>query len=484
MGTHQQQSELFNYQVNLEKRVRRDHPLRKVMEAIDFSFVRAEVAGFYGYNGNVSIDPVVILKMMVLLFLDNVASERELMAVIPERLDYLWFLGYGLDEEIPDHSVLSKARARWGREVFEKLFVQTIIQCVEAGLVDGTKIHLDASLVRADASKDSVLKGGPELIAALKRAYAAEEEKLEEIERPYAKANEHLMSTTDPDAGVAREGATGAQLFYKNHRAVDDACGVVTAVETTPGHSNEGSSLMELVHQHQVHTQSTVQTVVADSKYGTTENFRKCQELNIRSHMADLHSKLEGTSSRKGIYSEKDFHYDAATDTYVCPAGERLKRRNHNPVRHAYEYLIDSAHRCAQCQLRPQCTRAKKGRSLKRFVDQELIHRARTQSQSLAARRDRRRRKYLMEGSFADAANNHHFKRARWRRLWRQRIQDLLIAAIQNLRILIAKGGKPPRGTAQAAEVSMVQTNQRWTWLRRTFGSPQMFPYNFSPSFS
>jgi len=153
MGLHQPQPELFSYRVNLEKRIRADHPLRQVAALIDFSFVRAEVASAYGHNGNVSVDPVILLKLMFLLFWYDVPSERELMSVIPERLDYLWFLGYGLDDQIPDHSVLSKARARWGKEVFESLFVRTVAQCVEAGLVDGSKLHVDASLVDADAAK-------------------------------------------------------------------------------------------------------------------------------------------------------------------------------------------------------------------------------------------------------------------------------------------------------------------------------------------
>src|SRR6266536_5843119 len=120
MGEQKSEPQLFNYAVNLEQRVRANHPLRAVKAAIDFGIVREEVAHCYGDNGNVSIDPVVILKMIFLLFFDDVSSERELMKIIAERLDYLWFLGYSLDDEIPDHSVLSKARARWGKEVFEK----------------------------------------------------------------------------------------------------------------------------------------------------------------------------------------------------------------------------------------------------------------------------------------------------------------------------------------------------------------------------
>src|SRR5439155_12335724 len=184
MGRHDPQKDLFSYQIDLDKRVRRDHPLRRITEQVDFGFVREEVQRFYGRNGHESIDPEIILKLIFLLFYDDVASERELMKIIAERLDYLWFLGYGLDDEIPDHSVLSKARARWGKEVFENLFVRTVAQCVEAGLVDGSKLHVDASLIDANAAKESVIKGPPQLIAALKRAYQATESKLEETSTP------------------------------------------------------------------------------------------------------------------------------------------------------------------------------------------------------------------------------------------------------------------------------------------------------------
>jgi transposase len=191
MGIHQSQSELFNYSVNLDQRVRADHPLRRVAPAVDFSFVRDEVAHCYGENGHESVDPVILLKMMFLLFFDNVPSERELMAVIRERLDYLWFLGCGLDDDIPNHSVLSKARKRWGKEVFERLFVRSVEQCVAAGLVGGDKPHVDASLVAANASKDSVIKGSPELIAAYKAAYAVAGSKLDEPRRGRRAGRDH-----------------------------------------------------------------------------------------------------------------------------------------------------------------------------------------------------------------------------------------------------------------------------------------------------
>jgi transposase len=147
MGERDPQAPIWSYRVNLDKRVRSDHPLRRINEVLDLSFVRGQVAHTYGRRGNKSVPPEVILRMMLLLFLEDIKSERELMRIIPERLDYLWFLGYGLDDEIPDHSVLSKARKRWGKEVFLSLFSRVVHQCVEAGLVGGSKIHVDASLM-------------------------------------------------------------------------------------------------------------------------------------------------------------------------------------------------------------------------------------------------------------------------------------------------------------------------------------------------
>ncbi len=151
------QPALFYTGFNLEKRIRADHMLRKVARMVDFDFVYQEVKDRYGYNGNVSVAPPMIIKLMMLLVLYNVRSERELMATLPERLDWLWFLGLELDSEIPHHSVLSKARRRWGVELFRSFFERVVWQCVESGLVDGSKLFCDSSLIEADASRNSVI---------------------------------------------------------------------------------------------------------------------------------------------------------------------------------------------------------------------------------------------------------------------------------------------------------------------------------------
>jgi transposase len=453
MGVHQPQVELFSYKVNLDKRVRADHPLRRVAAEIDFTFIRAEVASAYGHNGHVSTDPAVLLKMMFLLFFDDVASERELMKIIPERLDYLWFLGYGIDDEIPDHSVLSKARARWGKDAFEKFFTRTITQCVQAGLVDGRKLHMDSSLLQADASKDSIVRSGPELIAALKAAYQAQESKLQEsLTHHYEQVNDRVMSTTDPDASVIARKGEHARPRYHHHRAVDDVWGVITAVETTPGGIAENRKMMDLINQAEANTHRKVETAIADRKYGTADNYIACQNREIETHIANL--LTQSKAERAGIISEIEFKYQPEKNSYLCPAGHELVPRRLNPKRRTMEYYLPGRV-CMQCPLRKNCTRSKTyGRTLQRHEHQEVLERARRQAQSVRGRRDRRRRQTLMEGSFADAANNHGFKRARWRRLWRQQIQDWLIAGIQNIRTFLKATKKRTSGGATLIAVA------------------------------
>ena len=196
------QHKLFVMGFNLEKRIRKDHILRKIVEKIDFDFIYKEVNNTYGENGNVSTPPPVIVKMMLLLVLYNVRSERELILTIPERLDWLYFLGYDLNDEIPNHSVLSKARSRWGVKAFKKLFEIIVWQCVEAGLIDGSKLFVDASLIDADASNNSVVDTH-KLKKYLNKGYRQLEKRLDNLEKT-TPANSRYISTTDPDASPTR----------------------------------------------------------------------------------------------------------------------------------------------------------------------------------------------------------------------------------------------------------------------------------------
>jgi transposase len=423
--------------------------LRKIQEKIDFDFIYAEVKDTYGDNGNVSIPPPVILKMMLLLILYNVRSERELMETIPMRLDWLWFLGYDLDSEVADHSVLSKARARWGVEAFRNFFERIVWQCVEAGLVDGRKIFVDASLVDADASNNSVIDT-QSLRIHLRENYQKLEARLEkgnessDSSRRYVKQNSRYMSTTDPDAAIVNRGKP--KLSYQVHRVVDGRSEVITATETTAGDVNEAHLMMPLLEEHHSNTGRMAEVVVADSKYGTIDNFLVCSDLGVKAHVRDLGECSVKRTEKLKIYSEERFEYDPQSDTYRCPAGHLLKPKSLHQNRQSRDYAAPKKI-CAVCSLREQCTKNKSGRTIKRHLRQEELDRMREASRSAQAKQDIKTRKHLMERSYA-RGTRYGFDRARWRGLWRVEIQEYLIAAVQNLQVLMKYGSQSKRGLA------------------------------------
>lgn len=560
-----QQEALFSYHINLDRRVPGDHELRKLAGVLDLDFVLRAVKNTYGRSGHVSLDPRVIVKMMVLLFYYDIPSERELMEQMKVRLDFLWFLGFDLETPIPDHSVLSKARARWGESVFQKLFAQSVMQCVQAGLVDGRLLHTDSTIVKANAGKDSVVSTSPELVKALREAYQKLESKLEVLppassgkpsqcksapaEEPSAIAptpsvesvdpaapdlkvleepsesstpaapaveptpspvqvrvvaeepqdqaleqapgapetpedqpasskklpvNSTRISPTDPEAELARSKNGVTDLNYKDHRIVDDAHRVITAVMVTRSNVADGTQLPALVEQHHETTGLKLAdvTLAGDHHYGTASNYIYCAEEGIRPHLADASANLE----ERGKLPLSRFCYEPGADRLRCPQGHYLVFHQNRPEENAKSYLIEDPAHCAQCPLRPVCTDSKRGRSIQRHVQAELVEAGQAEAKSPAGRKSRKRRQHVMEGSFADAANNHGSKRARWRGLWRQEIQSYLIAAVQNLRILLKKagGGQGWRALALTAgsHLAGFGAELRGWALVRSFGLP------------
>ena len=155
-------------------------------------------------------------------------------------------------------------------------------------------------------------------------------------------------------------------LTYKEHRAVDDAHGVITAVQTTVSTVADGTQLPALVEHHQSHTALSCAglTLAGDGHYGTADNYLFCAAENLRPHLAQASPHLE----ERGKLPLSQFTYEAGTDRYRCPQGHYLKLHQHKPEALAKVYLIEDPAFCLACPLRPQCTSAKAGRSLQRHV--------------------------------------------------------------------------------------------------------------------
>jgi hypothetical protein len=201
--------------------------------------------------------------------------------------------------------------------------------------------------------------------------------------------------------------------------------------------------MVPLLESHHANTGRGAEMVVADSKYGTIENFLACHDRGLEAHIPDLREASVKRTEKLKIFPEEQFQYDPQSDTYRCPAGNRLKPKSLHSHRQSRDYTAPRKV-CAVCPLRERCTRNKSGRTIKRHLRQEELDRMREASRSTWAKRDIKTRQHLMERSFA-RGTWYGFDRARWRRLWRARIQEYLIAAIQNIEVLLSYGGQPKK---------------------------------------
>jgi transposase len=456
------QAKLFYHGVSLDRRVPKEHPLRKIKQLVDFDFIRSQVADTYGNNGNQSVDPAVILKLMFLLFYENVNSERALMRQLPLRLDWLWFCGYDLDEDTPDHSVLSKARKRWGPEVFEQFFMNILEQCINTGLVDGETIHIDSSTIDANADIDKVR---PQLRKVSEELTGKLEEVVEHRQEEPCKDNneqeklEKRVNPADPDARIGRKYGKST-LGYKDHRVVDDKHEIITSTITTPANTNDDKVLEEAIRSHHFKTKMKAKTVVGDKGYGTSANYEYLQENNITPCIP--HKRHKGPQDED--FTSDKFIYDSIGDCYICPAGEKLKRFYTNKAEGTSQYRAQRE-TCETCDYFKRCVAGQKtGRSVLRNPNARYYHWA----DGCLPRHERyrlmSRRKYKAEGSFANSANNHGFKQARWRGLYKMQIQNLMIAAIQNLGKLLRYGGGDGKPITAAMTIKALF---RCVYLRR-----------------
>ena len=435
---NQLQPKLFYNSFSLEQRVHEDHPLRKIKSLIDFSFIRSEVKDLYGYNGNQSIDPAVILKLMFLLFYENVKSERALADQLPVRLDWLWFCDYDIDDKTPNHSVISKARKRWGIDVFAKFFQNILQQCIDANLLEGDIIHIDSSTIKANACKNKII---PNLKLVSENLY-------NQLDKSTEDKNPMKVNKTDPDAGFGKKKGSPSILGYKDHRAVDDKHGIITATVTTAANIRDDKVFEQVLEQSTTNTQLKPSTAVADTGYSYENNFKYLHGNGIQSCIA-----------QRGFgniicqdFSRDHFVYDADNDCFTCPAGQKLTRltlvRGNGLVRYRAERQT-----CQSCEYFSKCVlSSKKGRVVSRKIGIDYRHWAYHCLSKKTRLLFLKRRKHKIEGSFADAANNHGFKKARYRGLEKVTLQNLLVATIQNIRKLIkANPLKPAVSMAKSA---------------------------------
>jgi IS5 family transposase len=411
------------------------------------------------------VDPVVIFKTLLIGYLYGITSERRLMAEIQVNLAYRWFLGYDLDEAIPDHSVLSKARARFSMGVFERFFQRSIEMCREAGLLSEGPVYVDTTLVQAVASMDSlvqkeeVIKPPLSIRDYVQRLYTENDPAPQEEEtlqpptsqpsisdatvppryrkvRPDGhrrKANNELVSRTDPEATVVSRRGFGLHLAYKAHVAVAGGRGqVITAAVATTGAKADEHLLGEMLRHHSRLSGLPVREVVADAKYGTIANYVSLHRAGMTAFIPPR-QRILGPG---GIWGKDRFRYLEEQDIFLCPAGMPMKRFANRASTHRVSYRVERG-ACVDCRFRERCTPSGQDRTISRFFDQKLVEEAKERLSSPPGQELLKQRKVRAEGVFALAKELHGLRRTRLKGRWKVQIQLWLTAAAINIKRVI-----------------------------------------------
>jgi transposase len=480
--------------VSLQDLVPADHFYRHLERSLDLAFVREFVQQTYAPGGRPSIDPVVFFKLQLVMFFEGIRSERQLMRHAADRLSVRWYLGYDLNQPLPDHSSLTKIRNRYGVEVFRRFFDAIVEQCQQAGLVWGRELYIDGTKVEANASLDSLKPrfyveahlnhlfetGEPagektEQAVAQEEAQASQPSEQEERSVPlalptslsceqyeelsqqnearhdwieqlgaqdrgvshgsYQRIADLRVSTTDPDATLM-ETNHGSDMGYRTHYVVDGGrARIIVAALVTPFEVTDNQPMLDLLWRARFRWKLWPRQVTGDTKYGTEENIVAIEDQHIHAYIP-----LPDNDHRTAFFSSQMFQYDAQRDVYICPAGKELHLDLPHSTERSLRYRA-RAKECNHCPLKTECTTSKQGRTLCRSVHEEYLDRVRAYQATEAYKKAYRKRSVWVEPLFAEGKQWHGMRRFRLRELWRVNCEGLMRAAGQNLKRLLKKRG-------------------------------------------
>jgi transposase len=415
---------------SLRQLVPDDHVLARVDRVLDLTWLRAEVADCYCHEeGRPGIDPEVAVRLMLAGLLIGMVHDRKLMREAAVNVAIRWFVGYGLHEKLPDHSSLTRIRQRWGEERFRRIFQRTVEFCLKAKIATAEVVHIDASLIRANVSWESLVER--HVSEVLNENETEDEIEAEKKARQSGKYKK--VSLTDPDATMATS-ARNRRLepCYKQHTAVDDRVGVILGVEVTTGETNEGEIIEVQVDEVIATTGAEIGVVTADAGYAYAKVYGALERRGIDPLIP---TKAEPFKSRVPL---RRFRYDARHDILKCPKGRIL--RPGRSIKHG-RFFYSKAKDCRRCPLKRDCL--SKGRVNKAVVvgnDYPALLRARRRRERWSSedRRLYQRHRWRSEGFHGEAKTWHGLARAVRRGLANMKIQAYLTAAAVNLKRLAA----------------------------------------------
>ncbi len=439
-----QQDRLF-YEFNLDERIPTNHLLRRIDAVLDLSWLRPELSPFYSHTGCPSIDPELMIRMLLVGYCHSIRSERRLCQEVELNLAYRWFCRLGLEDKVPNHSTFSVNRHGRFRDsdVLRRVFEGIVRQCMEAGLVGGEGFAVDASVIEADASRFKRIEGAEIEWSEEQLARRAIKEYVDALESENAPINPNrkpkAMSATDPTAAWTTRGRYKVMFGYSLNYLIDMENAIIVDVEATPTRiSKEVDATETMIERTQDRFALKPRHLAGDVAYGTGEMLGWLVNRDIDPHVPVWD---QSAVAADGKFVRADFTYEKDGDLYICPGGKELKTSGTVHDGTTIKYIAKRSD-CAQCPLKPKCTTGRE-RRISRDVNQEARDYTRALMETDAYKRSRSQRKKI-ERLFGEAKHIHALVRLRLRGLSGAKDEFLLTATVQNLKRLAKHAIRPP----------------------------------------
>ena len=440
------QEELF-YSFRLDEAVPDDHPVRKIAAVLDLSWVHSELAPFYPKMGRPSIDPELMVRMLIIGYVFAIRSERAICRDVQVNLAYRWFCGLSIDDKIPDHSAFSRARHERFRDsdMFRRVFERVVEAYIAAGLVGGEGFAVDASLIVADANKQRSVPGSewnkardPQGASRAMREYLATLD-----DAAFGAASEvvpKFVSPSDPAAQWTGAMRGPAFFAYTDNYLVDVKVGIIMDVKASRAiRQAEVGAAKAMIERTEERFEIKPIYLAADTAYGSADALNWIvNEKKIAPHIP----VIDKSKREDGTFSREDFRFDQERNIYLCPAGKVLTTTGHIGPDHALRYLA-SLSDCRTCVLKPKCCPNMPARRIVRDVNEDARDIARALAKTEAFERSRRHRKSV-EMLFAHLKRILRLGRLRLRGPCGAQDEFTLAAIAQNLRRLAKLVARPP----------------------------------------
>jgi transposase len=448
MGRRKDGQGQFFYSFDLDAVVPADHLVRQIDGVLDLGWVHRELAPYYSHTGRPSIDPVLMIRMLIVGYTFAIRSERRLCAEVQVNLAYRWFCKLGIEDKIPDHSVFCRARHERFREsdALRRVFEGVVAMCIGAGLVGGEAFSIDASLIKADAGRKNRVPGAQpiawpkpeeashavrEYLAALDADRNREENDDGDGGGGSRRKPPKEVSLTDPQAAWVTRPGVDPHFAYDANYLIDNKVGIIVDAEGTRANRIEEIAITQTMMDRVEHRFGLrPQRLAGDTAYGAVRLLKWLVDRKITPHIP----VWDKSARHDGAFSRADFVFDQERNVYICPGGAELTSTGNIDQGHIVYYRA-SKNDCSTCSLKPKCTTAV-ARKITRDLNEDVRDRVRALANTEAFQQSRRERKKV-EMRFAHMKRILRLDRLRLRGLSGARDEVLLTATAQNLRRLV-----------------------------------------------